>query len=148
MAARRTSAVERLPGAPIEYQCVRVDDVWHATQEQASPPPIHLGGAWTICCVWATFTRGYERRRPTCPVCLRACERDEGIATPSSPAALGVALGASSVTPIKATKVQGPLEAQAVVHEVAAVRADHAAEEAEFNARLDALVATTRGKRR
>lgn len=60
-----------------DYQCVLVDDVWHATQEQASPPPVYRGGAWTICSVWAEFKRGYDRRRPTCSECLRACVAHE-----------------------------------------------------------------------
>lgn len=113
---------QRLPGAPVEYQCARVEDVWHAMQEQAAPPSISQGGAWTICAVWAPFTRGYERRRPTCPVCLRACEKDEGIASPTSPAALAQKLGADSVTPLKTKVVAGPLGAAAVAREVAATR--------------------------
>jgi len=62
-----------------DYQCVLASDglTWHATQEQAAPPPITRGGAYTTCAVWCEFRRGYERRRPTCPECLRACEQDE-----------------------------------------------------------------------
>lgn len=144
----RAAGAEREPGAPIEYQCAKVDDVWHATQEQASPPAIHLGGAWTICCVWAAFTRGYERRRPTCPVCLLACERDEGIASPTSPGTLAKKLGAASVTPLKTKPAAGPLQVAAVANEVAVLRGAHADEEAAFRARLDAVVASTKGRSR
>jgi hypothetical protein len=52
------------------YQCVRLGDQWHLTQEQASPPPIHRGGAYTSCAKWAEFKLGYEKRRPTCPECV------------------------------------------------------------------------------
>lgn len=63
------------------YQCVLAPDglTWHATQEQAAPPAITRGGAYTTCGLWAEFRRGYEQRRPTCPECLRACERDEAL---------------------------------------------------------------------
>lgn len=60
-----------------DYQCVLADDVWHATQEQAVAPPLNRGGAYTICAVWTPFKAGYERRRPTCPECLHAVEKDE-----------------------------------------------------------------------
>lgn len=105
---RATMPAERLPGAPVEYQCARMDDIWHAMQEQASPPSIHQGGAWTICAVWAPFTRGYERRRPTCATCLRACEKDEGITSPTSPGALAKTLGATAVVPVKERADKGP----------------------------------------
>lgn len=52
-----------------DYQCVKVGDLWHLTQEQAVPPPITRGGAYTSCAKWAEFKLGYERRRPTCPEC-------------------------------------------------------------------------------
>lgn len=153
--SRRAAAVQRLPGAPTDYQCTRVDDVWHATQEQALPPHIHSGGAWTICCVWATFTRGFERRRPTCPECLLACVRDEGIA--AAPGQPGVVLDASAVVPIKQPKTAEPLQAQASAREVAAIQTPAApakapsskreailAEEASFEQRLREVVDATR----
>lgn len=59
------------------YQCVLLESGWHITQEQATPPPVHLGGAWTVCGPWAAFTRGYEKRRPTCPKCVEVVERHE-----------------------------------------------------------------------
>jgi hypothetical protein len=67
-----------------DYQCVLVGDVWHLTQEQASPPPITRGGAYVLCPLscWADFKRGYERRRPTCAQCLAACIADEGEPVP------------------------------------------------------------------
>jgi hypothetical protein len=54
-----------------DYQCVLVGEVWHLTQEQAVPPSVLRDGAWTSCAVWAGFKRGYNRRRPDCPECLR-----------------------------------------------------------------------------
>jgi len=61
------------------YQCVLMEDGrWHLTQEQATPPPIHLGGAYTMCGPWAHFKRGYEKRRPTCPKCVQIIEKFEG----------------------------------------------------------------------
>lgn len=59
------------------YQCVLLGEVWHLTQEQANPPQILRQGAYTSCSVWADFKRGYERRRPTCPECLRHAEDHE-----------------------------------------------------------------------
>ncbi len=60
------------------YQCVMRDDLWHLTQEQAVPPPIHLGGAYIICdSLWAAFARGYEKRRPTCAKCLEIVRSHE-----------------------------------------------------------------------
>lgn len=56
------------------YQCVLVNEVWHLTQEQASPPLIHRGGAYTSCGFWAEFSRGLDRRRPTCPECIKHAE--------------------------------------------------------------------------
>lgn len=101
-----------------------MDDVWHATQEQAAPPSIHQGGAYTICAVWATFVRGYERRRPTCPTCLRACERDEGVSTPTSPATLATTLGASRVETLKTKPSSDPVGAHATAREVAKLHSD------------------------
>jgi hypothetical protein len=63
--------------ASVSYQCVLVGEVWHLTQEQANPPNILRGGAYTSCSVWADFKRGYDRRRPSCPECLRHAECDE-----------------------------------------------------------------------
>jgi hypothetical protein len=63
-----------------------MEDGWHLTQEQANPPPIHFGGAYTMCGPWAAFTRGYEKRRPTCPKCVDIVERHEGRAAPPAPA--------------------------------------------------------------
>lgn len=64
-----------------DYQCILIDEVWHATQEQSNPPVVTRGnlndGCWTICCKWATFLRGYERRRPSCAECLKHCVFDE-----------------------------------------------------------------------
>jgi len=61
-----------------DYQCsLTADGQWHATQEQAAPPAITRGGAFSTCSTWLDFKRGFERRRPTCPECLRACEQDE-----------------------------------------------------------------------
>lgn len=60
-----------------QYQCVLVGEVWHLTQEQANPPPILKGGSYTSCSIWADFKRGYERRAPSCPECLRHAEKDE-----------------------------------------------------------------------
>jgi len=57
-----------------DYQCVLVGETWHLTQEQASPPPIFRGGAWTACCIWAEFKRGYEKRKPTCAECIEHVE--------------------------------------------------------------------------
>jgi hypothetical protein len=58
-----------------DYQCVMAgDNSWHLTQEQASPPPILRGGAYTSCAIWVEFKRGYDRRRPTCPACLKHVE--------------------------------------------------------------------------
>ena len=55
------------------YQCVLMaDDQWHLTQEQATPPLLTAGGAWTTCGSWAEFKRGFEKRRPTCNVCMAA----------------------------------------------------------------------------
>ena len=68
-----------------DFQCVLVGDVWHLTQEQATPPTLLRDGAWTSCAVWATFKRGYERRRPDCPECLRhvvAWEAPRGVIIP------------------------------------------------------------------
>lgn len=67
-----------------DYQCVRVGELWHLTQEQASPPVVHRLGAWTSCCLWGEFRVGYERRRPTCPECLKHTERDEAVTSASS----------------------------------------------------------------
>lgn len=59
-------------GKPV-YQCVLLaDEQWHLTQEQATPPAISAGGAWTLCGPWAEFKRGFERRRPTCHSCMAA----------------------------------------------------------------------------
>lgn len=54
-----------------DYQCVKVGELWHLTQEQATPPPITRMGAYTSCAKWAEFKLGYERRRPTCPECMK-----------------------------------------------------------------------------
>jgi len=53
------------------YQCVMLAGVWHLTQEQATPPPMLRMGAYTSCAKWAEFKLGYEKRRPTCPECLK-----------------------------------------------------------------------------
>lgn len=67
-----------IPEPKSDYQCILVGDVWHLTQEQAVPPMVAKGdGAWTSCAVWATFKRGYNRRRPDCPVCLEHAVRWE-----------------------------------------------------------------------
>jgi len=64
------------------YQCVLVGEAWHLTQEQASPPAFLRGGAYTSCTIWAEFKRGYDKRRPTCPTCLRHVVRAEGARAP------------------------------------------------------------------
>lgn len=56
------------------YQCVKLGEAWHLTQEQATPPPILRMGAYTSCAKWAEFKLGYEKRRPTCPECMRHVE--------------------------------------------------------------------------
>jgi len=128
-------------------------------QEQASPPSIHQGGAWTICCIWATFVRGYERRRPTCTPCLRACEQDEGIAAPSSPSTLATTPDASAakVVPLKTAPASGPPQMVAAPQAPTTTTTPKAvqdrrdallAEEAAFNARLDALVTATKQRQR
>lgn len=66
-----------VPEPKSDYQCVLVGDVWHLTQEQAVPPSVLRDGAWTSCAVWAGFKRGYEHRRPNCPVCLEHAMRWE-----------------------------------------------------------------------
>lgn len=66
-----------------DFQCVLVGDVWHLTQEQALPPNVLRDGAWTSCALWATFKRGFNRRRPDCPECLRHVLKWEGSRTPS-----------------------------------------------------------------
>jgi hypothetical protein len=53
-----------------DYQCVKLGELWHLTQEQAVPPPITRMAAYTSCAKWAEFKLGYERRRPTCPECM------------------------------------------------------------------------------
>lgn len=60
-----------------KYQCVLVGDVWHLTQENASPPPANAQGAWTTCSIWATFKRGYNRQLPDCPYCLKQVQIEE-----------------------------------------------------------------------
>lgn len=63
-----------------DYQCVLAPDgTWHLTHPQASPPPITAGGSFALCGTggWIEFKRGYERRRPTCPRCVAACEQYE-----------------------------------------------------------------------
>ena len=61
-----------LDGKPL-YQCVLMpDDQWHLTQEQATPPLVTAGEAWTTCGSWAEFKRGFDRRRPTCILCMAA----------------------------------------------------------------------------
>lgn len=77
MRRRRTATAPSSTSREAVYTCVLVGDVWHLTQEQATPPPVLAGGAWTLCGPWADFKRGYDKRRPTCPTCLRACERFE-----------------------------------------------------------------------
>lgn len=62
------------------YTCVFVGELWHCTQEQATPPVFRKGtadGAWTICSLWGDFIRGFDKRRPTCKTCLQAVEYDE-----------------------------------------------------------------------
>lgn len=62
------------------YSCVFVNDGWHCTQEQAAPPVYRRGsndGGWTICSLWGEFIRGFDKRRPTCNICLKAIEYDE-----------------------------------------------------------------------
>ena len=72
MRHRAPAEVALVDGKPV-YQCVLLsDDQWHLTQEQASPPPISAGGAYTLCGPWADFRRGFERRRPTCHSCMAA----------------------------------------------------------------------------
>lgn len=60
-----------------DYQCVKAGEDWHLTQEQANPPHIHRGGAWTACTRWVEFRAGFERRRPTCIECLKHVQIDE-----------------------------------------------------------------------
>jgi len=72
--AKKLASSERrnVDGKPV-YQCVLLaDDQWHLTQEQATPPPISAGAAWTLCGPWAEFKRGFEWRRPTCSSCMAA----------------------------------------------------------------------------
>jgi len=40
-----------------------------------------MDGAWTTCCKWVEFKRGFDKRRPTCKTCLEACVYDETYAT-------------------------------------------------------------------
>ncbi len=73
-----TSTYDSTEALVTDYQCsLTPDGLWHATQEQAAPPAITRGGAFSTCSTWLDFKRGFERRRPTCPECLRACEQDE-----------------------------------------------------------------------
>jgi hypothetical protein len=153
MSRRRSVAqAERVPGALPDYQCVRIGDVWHATQEQALPPPISNGGAWTICAVWAPFTRGYERRRPDCTHCLRACHKDEGtrvepVAPPSMPPPPRQEPKPKlAETPPPPVVQLAPAAKPPVASD--ALRESRAVEEADFNARLRALMTTTRKGRR
>lgn len=67
-----------------DFQCILVGDVWHLTQEQATPPNILSAGAWTSCAVWATLKRGYEQRRPDCPECLRHVVQWEARGAPAA----------------------------------------------------------------
>lgn len=63
-----------------DYQCVMIGDVWHLVQEQSNPPTFQKGsdaGCYTMCCKWAQFNRGYDKKRPTCVECLEACVIDE-----------------------------------------------------------------------
>lgn len=54
-----------------DYQCVKIGEVWHLTQEQATLPKIFVGGAYTTCAKWASFLpREIVRRRPTCEECV------------------------------------------------------------------------------
>jgi hypothetical protein len=151
---RRVSPTQGITGAARDYQCVRVEDAWHATQEQASPPPIHAGGAWTICSAWAPFTRGYERRRPDCAFCLRACEKDEGIyvepVVPQSPPAVTAKyLKALQPAPAIVAAAAAPRTTEApAAAAIIEKRETVAAAEADFDARLRALVDTTRRGRR
>lgn len=67
-----------------DYTCVLVGENWHLTQEQANPPSPRRGvvdGCFTSCSIWAEFTRGFDKRRPTCKSCLEACVYDETYAT-------------------------------------------------------------------
>ena len=74
---RKTTVTTTTVTTP-DYQCVMDgDNTWHLTQEQASPPPILRGGAYTSCSKWVEFKRGYDRRRPTCPMCLKHVLKDE-----------------------------------------------------------------------
>ena len=69
-----------------DYQCVMDgDNTWHMTQEQASPPSILRGGAYTSCSKWVEFKRGYDRRRPTCPMCLKHVGVHESRNAPPAP---------------------------------------------------------------
>jgi hypothetical protein len=62
----------------LDYTCVLDNDgAWHLTQEQAEPPPIHRGGAWTSCVRYVEFRRGYDKRRPTCAECVQHATRYE-----------------------------------------------------------------------
>jgi hypothetical protein len=61
----------------IIYQCVLTPAGWCLTQEQANPPPILRMGAYTSCSKWAVFKLGYEKRRPTCPECMKHVAKDE-----------------------------------------------------------------------
>ena len=70
--SKRSDGAQALVDGKPSYQCVLVDDYWHLTQEQATPPSITAGGAWTLCGPWAEFKRGFERRRPTCGRCAAA----------------------------------------------------------------------------
>jgi len=53
------------------YQCVKIAEFWHLTQEQMNPPPILRVGSYTSCARWGEFKVGYEKRIPTCPECMR-----------------------------------------------------------------------------
>lgn len=55
----------------VVYQCVKIGDAWHLTQEQATPPPPARLASYTSCGKWADFKFGYEKRRPTCPECAK-----------------------------------------------------------------------------
>lgn len=86
-----------------DYQCVLVGDVWHLTQEQAVAPNVLRDGAWTSCAVWATFKRGFNRRRPDCPDCLNHVLKWESCRAPRPALVSEPVAETSSPVPVEIT---------------------------------------------